>query len=214
MGSFHDMQNRAKAYDAPIEQKIPKVVWRGAVKTNPKLRGALVEAAKGQEWSDVEGFHWKSRDNYVTAEDMCRYMFVVHTEGHSWSGRLKYLLNCDSLPIIHDLEWTAATYHLLNPAGDEQNYISVRRDFLDLKEKVEWFSSHPQEAQKVVQSSVNTFRERYSTPAAEACYWRRLFHAWREASFEPEPFEDVEVQFSGVKETQKQLRGLSYELWL
>jgi hypothetical protein len=29
-------------------------------------------------------------------------------------------------------------------------------------------------AQKIVDNSVKTFRERYLAPAAEACYWRAL----------------------------------------
>jgi hypothetical protein len=42
------------------------------------------------------------------------------------------------------------------------------------------------EAEKIARNSVRTFRERYLTQAAEACYWRRLIRAWREVSFEAE----------------------------
>lgn len=37
---------------------------------------------------------------------------------------------------------------------------------------------HPEKARKIADNSVHTFRERYLTPAAEACYWRRLFEGY------------------------------------
>jgi len=36
------------------ESKIPKLFWRGKLPMAPKLRNALVAAAKGKSWSDVE----------------------------------------------------------------------------------------------------------------------------------------------------------------
>lgn len=46
------------------------------------------------------------------------------------------------------------------------------------------------------------FRDRYLTPAAEACYWRRMFHAWRSViGFEPQSHrltKDGEIVRRGV----------------
>lgn len=33
-------------------------------------------------------------------------------------------------------------------------------------------------AERIAENSVKTFRERYLTPAAEACYWRALWEGW------------------------------------
>jgi len=49
--------------------------------------------------------------------------------------------------------------------------------------------SHPEEAQRIADNSVRTFRERYLTPAAEACYWRALIRGWGSISFESELYE-------------------------
>ena len=43
-----------------------------------------------------------------------------------------------------------------------------------------------EEGKRIANNSVRTFRERYLTPAAEACYWRKLIKGWSEVSFEPE----------------------------
>lgn len=212
--SYHDMQMRAKLHDAPMVDKIPKAVWRGVKWTNENVRGHLLDATRDKEWADVLEVDWKNKTNIMRMDDLCRYMFVVHTEGRSWSGRLKFLFNCNSLPIIHDLDWTAEYYHLLIPDGQDQNYIAVKRDFSDLEEKVSHFLEHPQQAQRVADNAIATFRTRYTSPAAEACYWRRLIYGWSEVAFDPEPYTTVSVNTSGKSVEEEQLRGITYEEFL
>lgn len=59
-------------------------------------------------------------------------MFLVHTEGISYSSRLKHLLNCNSITIVHDLKFLEFFYKLLVADGPDQNYVAIRRDFFDL----------------------------------------------------------------------------------
>lgn len=69
-------------------KKIPKVVWRGAIKTN-KLRETLVGVTRGKIWADVQGMQWKNRThvsewsvaNAIPMVDHCAYQFVLQTEG-------------------------------------------------------------------------------------------------------------------------------------
>ena len=212
--SYLDMQRRAKLHDKFIVDKIPKAVWRGARWTNAGMRGHLLDLTKDREWADVKETDLKNGTNIMAMDDLCRYMFVVHTEGRSWSGRLKFLLNCDSLPIVHDLDWTTEYYHLFVPDGPDQNYIPVHRDFSDLEEKVAYFLAHPVQAQRVVDNAVNTFRSRYTSPAAEACYWRRLIQGWSEVAFKPEPYKTVAVNTTGRTTEERHLRGITYEEFL
>jgi hypothetical protein len=77
-------------------EKIPKLVWRGAVKTN-KLRETLVSVTRGKTWADAQGMRWKNRThvsewdvaNAISMVDHCAYQFVVQTEG-SFSARVSY----------------------------------------------------------------------------------------------------------------------------
>ncbi len=100
---------------------------------------------------------------------------------------------------------------MLTPDGPDQNYIPVKKDWSDLEEKVTYFLDHPDEAQRIANNSVATFRSRYTSPAAEACYWRRLIHGWSSVSFDPEPFEIVEVEIAGTTIKKQQLRGTAFE---
>ena len=137
--------------------------------------------------------------------------------GISYSGRLKYLLNCHSVSVIHRLEWTENYHHLLVAEGPNQNYVQVERNFSDLSEKIERLLEQPQEIERIANNSVATFRDRYLTPAAQACYWRRLFWSWRSVSFEPQLHNEVETindEESNLTRTKVQWRGEPYQTYL
>lgn len=66
--------------------------------------------------------------------------------------------------------------------------------------------ANPAEAQRIADNSVATFRERYLTPAAEACYWRSLWEGYAEVS-EPQTLWDRKTE-------GKKNRGLRYETFM
>jgi hypothetical protein len=140
---------------------------------------------------------------------MCAYAMTAHTEGGSYSGRLKFLLNCDSLTLIHDLEWRTYFYHLLVRDGPGQNYVNVRRDFADLEEKVEYYLENPEEAERIVGNAVATFRDRYLAPAAQSCYLRRLIQGYSEVAETPGV-----LRFLKEGQAVPSRRGRGFEDWL
>lgn len=210
-GPFSEMRVYSKAADGPLSNKISKLMWRGAVWTNPALRGALVQVTSGKPWADVSDFDWSTRAGHIDTEDFCRFGFLAHTEGRSWSGRLKYLLNCRSVTVIHELEWTAHYYHLLKSEGSEQNFVSVKRDFSDLETSILLLLDGGSAAQKIADNAIATFRDRYLTLAAETCYWRHLIRSWREVTGGPQVLEQTRSNLSGVVRTKEKLRGIAFE---
>ena len=217
-GDFAEYRDRAAERDGFIADKIPQAVWRGAKWTNPEVRGPLLEVSKGKPWADIREIHWGDEKDMMPVEDLCKYAYVVHTEGRSWSGRMKYLLQCDSVPIVHEMDWTSHYYHLLRGEGEEeQNYVPVRRKFSDLERKVQYYMKHPEEAQRISDNARAAFRNRYLTPAAQACYWRRLIKGYGEVAVRPKVYadddDDVEVGVAGSRRgtAERRLRGISYE---
>jgi hypothetical protein len=68
--------------------------------------------------------------------------------------------------------------------------------------------ANPAEAQRIADNSVATFRERYLTPAAEACYWRSLWEGYAEVSEAP-------ALWAGKEEDKREKkRGLRYETFM
>lgn len=187
--------------DTQLENRFPKVVWRGDVEANREVSDALLNVSVDKSWSDIRpafgGVDGSEPEVPLSMPDHCSYMFNVHTEGHSWSGRLKYLLNCRAVTFVHDLQWTSSWYHLLKGEGEEQNIVNLSRDFEDLEEQVNRLLADPLEAQRIANNGAAVFRDRYVTPAAVACYWRRLFGAYAAESYRPDrnaergiPYED------------------------
>ncbi|KAF2091499.1 hypothetical protein K490DRAFT_6753, partial [Saccharata proteae CBS 121410] len=182
VGSYTAFRENVHDIEIPWEHKYPQLVWRGSTGVAHELRMSLLNASADMQWSDVKSINWMTRESVMPMHDFCKYQYVAHTEGesHAFPGRLRYLQNCDSVAVIHDLEYVAHYYPLLNPSGPHQNYVHVSRDFSDLSQQMQHYTTHPEEAQSIAAESVRTFRDRYLTPAAEACYWRRMFKTYAE----------------------------------
>lgn len=208
-GSFREMRELFRKHDSPLAQKIQKVVWRGAKWTNPKIRGPLLDVTKGKSWADVKAMSWEDPSTIMPMEAFCRYKYVVNTEGRAWSARMTHLLNCDSLLLVHDVEWIAHYYHLLDT---DSNCVHVARDFSDLEQKIQYYNKHPEEAQKIADKAKSMFRERYTTPAATACYWRKLLRAYARVAFAPETTTIVRNKHKLASKQEQ--RGISFEKFI
>ncbi|EER25372.1 hypothetical protein CPC735_064720 [Coccidioides posadasii C735 delta SOWgp] len=166
----------------PWSSKTQKLLWRGKLSFSPKLRRGLLEAARNKPWGDVKELVWKKKDNFISMQNHCKYMFVAHVEGRAFSSSLKYRQACRSVIVAHKLQYIQHHHYLLQSDGPHQNFVEVERDFSDLSEKMSELLANPEMARKIADNSVKTFRQRYLTRAAEACYWRELWEGWASAS--------------------------------
>ncbi|KAJ5089070.1 hypothetical protein N7532_007754 [Penicillium argentinense] len=211
IGPYDQVVDRIQRLDIPWDEKKPQLVWRGKPSFAPKLRRALMEAARDKPWGDVKQVEWSTGTNVLKMEDHCHYMFIAHVEGvyhfsflsrpfgghqmsfalsvmewptdeisvgRSYSASLKYRQACNSVIVAHKLQYIQHHHYLLVAEGPNQNYVEVERDFSDLAEKIEPLVHNTAAAERIAQNSVKTFRERYLTPASEACYWRALFDGY------------------------------------
>ena len=214
-----------------FREKKPQLLWRGKLSFAPKLRRALLDTARNHTWGDVKELDWDRKDNYVSMEDHCRYMFIAHVEGtfyspvqvsmtrfvliwilimactgRSYSASLKYRQACHSVIVAHKLQYIQHYHYLLVSSGPQQNYVEVERDFSDLPGQMQHLLQDPQAAERIADNNVRTFRERYLTSAAEACYWRSLWDGWASVS---NGTDSLEKMGKPVSE-----RGLRYESFL
>ena len=221
MRSYGELQTLIRDSEVEFVDKKPQLVWRGAVNVGSRdVRDSLLRVTEGQPWSDVRALDWGNAtniaQNLLGMEDHCAYMFVVQTEGNTYSGRLKYLLNCESIVIAHELKWVEHYHHLLDSSSNlEQNYIQVKRDFSDLQQVIEKYVNNPDarfEAENIAANARAIFRERYLTPAANACYWRQLIREWSKVQgFHTDFWHTVEVQKGDETVTKRKPRGVPFE---
>jgi hypothetical protein len=147
---------------------------------------------------------------YITPRAMAEIILIL--SGHTYSGRGKYLLNCASVSIVHTPEWIEPHTHLFASTGPGRNIIEVKRDWKDLDKQIRRLLRNPDEAQIIAKNSVKTFRNRYLTPAAQACYWRRMFHAWATVSFEPTLYHTIKDETTG--RIFRKIRGTPFESYV
>jgi len=69
---------------------------------------------------------------------------------------------------------------------------------------MEYYLNHTEEAERIAKNSVRTFRERYLTTAAEACYWRALIRGGQRRALS---LEDLKSALMGGQKT----RGIRFE---
>ncbi|WPG98419.1 Hypothetical protein R9X50_00120900 [Acrodontium crateriforme] len=216
---IHDFTNEVGPYDEIVDNarhlekgmafphKEQKLVWRGKLSFAPKLRRALLDQSRDHPWSDVKELQWDVRNNYLKLEDHCKYQFIAHAEGRSYSASLKYRQACRSVIVTHKLQYIQHHHYLLVSKGPLQNYVEVERDFSNLASKMDNLLDNPKKADKIAENSVKTFRDRYLTPAADACYWRALWRTYSRVS-------EQATLWSSTKLDGRQKRGLRYESYV
>ena len=204
--------------------KIPKAVWRGTTwfnsVHNPRLRANLLAAAKDKPWADVEALAWdgpggsdgkgeRTASNSIPIEDFCRYRYILHTEGVTYSGRFQFLQLCASVVITPPIGWMQHATHLAKPVfssalhglegswpaespitsrswgqgygAEEANIVFVKPDWSDLDDVIGWLEGNPDVAEGIARRQRGLFAGGgYFSPAAEACYWRVLIRGWSE----------------------------------
>ncbi|KXH51688.1 hypothetical protein CSIM01_04721 [Colletotrichum simmondsii] len=113
----------------PFEKKDVRAVWRGTswfnngASANPRSRQDLIQLTKGAAgsggWADVQALEWtnngENATNALAIEDFCRYKYIIHTGGVSYSGRLQFHQLCESVVLSPPLEWMQHTTHLVEP---------------------------------------------------------------------------------------------------
>lgn len=159
------------------------------------------------------------KKNSLNIWDFCRYKYVVHTEGVTYSGRFQFLQMCNSVVLTPPISWMQHTTHLVRPVlsrdllgrdgerisagvkqawperykAEEANIVFVRSDWSDLEEVVEWLEEHPSVAEGIARRQREVFvGGGYFSQAAEMCYWRGLMRGWAEvARVEEKEFEGM-----------------------
>ncbi|CAK7209733.1 hypothetical protein SBRCBS47491_000541 [Sporothrix bragantina] len=119
----------------PFHRKKPQAVWRGTTRFasthHPLLREQLLQQTSGQAWADVQALDWlpavnadgttlnpeamQEASNSLMIEDFCRYKYVVHTEGITYSGRFQFHQLCGSVVLTPPIAWLQHTSHLVRP---------------------------------------------------------------------------------------------------
>ena len=138
--------------------------------------------------------------------------------GNSYSGRLKYILNCASVVIMRRPYWIESFTHLLKFDDPDQNVVAVD-GLANIPEVVAERLEDRAQSERIAQNAQRIFKERYLTPAAQACYWRKMFDKWASVQdWDPKPWR-MEERSEGEGKNKKVWKekvwyGLTYEYFM
>lgn len=201
-GAYTEVRRAMKKLESDMlfEKKIPKLVWRGAALIEDRAK--LLEQTQDKDWADVRTINWQDakdlEEHHLALQEHCRYMFIAHVSGLGWSGQGKYVRNCHSIVVSHSLEWREIYDAALVYSGPEQNAVRVADDWSDLEATMESLLANTTTAKTIADNAQTMLRDRYLTPAAEACYWRKLIQGYASVSFKPELYEADGQTLRGV----------------
>ncbi|KAF2667922.1 hypothetical protein BT63DRAFT_426771 [Microthyrium microscopicum] len=223
LGEYTQLRKEVEVAEPSWKDKIPKLVWRGVL-GNAKVRDDLIAVTKGKEWSDVRSMTWagkggtegatkETEDIALHMVEQCNYKFLMYTEGSTYSGRFKYLHQCNSVIFTHELAWAELHGSLMKFDGPNQNMVLVKRDLSDLESKVQELLSNPAKGQAIAENNKRDFRDRYFTPAAQACYARKMIYSWSKIqTFKPELW--TKSPATAAHPQRMTTRGEPFETWL
>jgi len=85
----------------------------------------------------------------MTIGEHLDYKFVMSLEGNDVASNLKWVMSSNSIAVTPRL--TCETWFMEGTLIPNYHYIEVKSDFSDLEERLQYFISHPDEAEAIIQ---------------------------------------------------------------
>lgn len=119
--SVHNPRLRANLLAATKDQPwadVEALQWGGTAKspTSSSIGGKnKKKGGNGDGGGEEGGGGGRTASNALPIEDFCRYKYVLHTEGVTYSGRFQFLQMCESVVLTPPIGWMQHTTHLVKP---------------------------------------------------------------------------------------------------
>jgi len=144
---------------------IDKACWRGLARPKHSNRSLLCKISE-QNPDCIDAKHTGmniNQDNYLSMIEMVKnYKYLIDTQAHGFSGRLKYLMNSHRLIFMQDRHYQGFIEEQLIPW---KHFIPIRYDFADLVEKIQWARDFPIKSQQINDNMFDLASEQLPIPA-------------------------------------------------
>ena len=131
--------------------KEDKAIFRGKI-AGKDIRLNFFEQYFGNPRFDIRTIdlikpEWKGEK--ISIYDHLRYKYVMALEGNDVASNLKWIMSSNSIAIMP--QPTCETWFMEGTLKPDYHYIEVKPDLSDLEEKMDYYSAHPEEAQKIIE---------------------------------------------------------------
>ncbi|TXR53354.1 glycosyl transferase family 90 [Reinekea thalattae] len=133
-------------------QKADSAIWRGHAHNENRrklvanyINNPLIDAHQTNK--DYPSLPPKKP--FMSVQNQLDHKFIISIEGNDVATNLKWAMASNSLVISPKLKYE--TWFMEGKLNAGEHYIEVADDFSDLEDKVEYYLSHPKEAEEVIE---------------------------------------------------------------
>ena len=137
----------------PFSQKENRSIFRGKIR-HSRLRYKFMEMYFGSKICDCgvvgknEGFPKEWITPKKTIKEHLNYKFIISLEGNDVASNLKWVMSSNSIAVM--TRPTCETWFMEGKLIPNYHYILIKDDLSDLEEKLNYYISHPQEAEDII----------------------------------------------------------------
>lgn len=144
----------------PFNKKEERLIFRGYV-GDKESRIRFFE-----KWGHEEIFDLGDTDRngpekwkkpWMPIEKHFRYKYVLALEGNDVATAVQWICASNCIPVMPRPTVESWLMHGRMVAGE--HYIEIKSDFSDVKEKIEYYNAHPQEAERISEASKDWIRQ-------------------------------------------------------
>lgn len=133
-----------------FKEKEDRAVFRGKVKDKP-IRLLFMEKFFGNSRFDAGAIdmvkaEWKCEK--MSIYDHLRYKYVISLEGNDVASNLKWVMSSNSIAVMPRPKYE--TWFMEGRLKPNYHYIEVKADLSDIEEKMDYYTSHPDEAEAII----------------------------------------------------------------
>lgn len=154
----------------PFCKKTPKAIFRGRIRRS-RQREQFMQMYFGTDFCDcgIVGRNDEYPKEWITPKKTIRehldYQYVIALEGNDVATNLKWVMSSNSIAVM--TRPTCETWFMEGKLIPDYHYIEIKDDLSDLKEKMDYYSTHPDKAQQIIEHAhehvkqfLNTEREK------------------------------------------------------
>lgn len=134
----------------PFTEKIDKAIFRGKI-AGKDIRLKFFEQYFGNPRFDMRTIdlikpEWKGEK--ISIYGHLAFKYVLALEGNDVASNLKWIMSSNSIAIMP--KPTCETWFMEGALKPNYHYIEVKPDLSDMEEKMDYYTSHPDEAQAII----------------------------------------------------------------
>lgn len=139
--------------EKPFREKMDKAIFRGKIRQS-RVRTHFLEMFFGHPLFDCgvvgrnEGCPEQWMTEKKTIQQHLDYKFIMALEGNDVASNLKWVMSSNSLAVM--TRPTCETWFMEGTLKAGYHYVEVKEDFSDLEEKLQYYISHPDEAERII----------------------------------------------------------------